>query len=205
MSAFSSRTERCVPRCSYINGIHEWCEPDLTGTGLTPAQANQARYDQLNHAVDALESQRDTSVYLDGTHSAWLGVGDISERLVKAGVERAQGFFLNVSNYQFAPNSTAYGTWISDCITYATAVNSGDFAGCPNQYWNGGPDGTMIAQLLGPWKGVALSPYGLWSDTTTEPDLKYVRHQRPVREHARHRDAHHPVRHRHQPRREGTQ
>ena len=32
--------------------------------------------------------------------------------------------------------------------------------GCPNQYWNGGPEGTKIADLLGPWSGVAMSPYG---------------------------------------------
>jgi endoglucanase len=65
--------------------------PHLTGTGLTPAQANQGRYDQLNHAVGALEAHRNVSAYLDATHSAWLGVGDIAERLVKGGVQRAQG------------------------------------------------------------------------------------------------------------------
>jgi endoglucanase len=160
-----------IPYNTDINGNHEWCQPDLTGTGLTPQQANQARYDQLNHAVDALEAHPNVSVYLDGTHSAWLGVGDIADRLVRAGVQRSQGFFLNVSNYQFAPNSVQYGTWISDCITYATAVHSGDFAGCPNQYWNGGPDGTAIAQLLGAWTGVALRPYGVWSDSAGVADL----------------------------------
>lgn len=160
-----------IPFNTDINGTAEWCKPDLSGTGLTPAQANQARYDQLNHAVDALEAHRGVSVYLDGTHSAWLGVGDIANRLVKAGVQRAQGFFENVSNYQFTANSTQYGTWISECIAYATAVNSGDFASCPNQYWNGGPDGTAIAALLGPWTGVALSNYGEWSDSAGAADL----------------------------------
>jgi endoglucanase len=54
---------------------------------------------------------------------------------------------------------------------------------CPNQYWNGGPPGTLIANLEGAWTGAAqndplptnsagaLSPYGVWSDTTTAPDL----------------------------------
>jgi endoglucanase len=69
-----------IPYNTDINGNAEWCRPDLTGTGLTPAQANQGRYDQLNHAVDALEAHRNVSVYLDGTHSAWLGVGDIADR-----------------------------------------------------------------------------------------------------------------------------
>ena len=154
-----------IPYNVDINGVHEWCQPDLTGTGLTSAQANQARYDQIGGAVTRLEQQPNVRVYLDGTHPAWLGVGDVAQRLVRAGVQQAQGFFLNVSNYQYTQNAVQYGTWISRCIA------SGDFANCANQYWNGGPDGTMIASLLGAWTGVALSPYGVWSDTATDPAL----------------------------------
>jgi endoglucanase len=154
-----------IPYNTDINGNAEWCRPDLSGTGLTPATANQARYDQIRGAVARLEQQPNVSVYLDGTHSAWLGVGDIAQRLVEAGVANAQGFFLNVSNYQFTQNGVQYGTWISECIA------SGSYAGCPNQYWNGGPDGTMIASLLGAWTGVALSNYRVWSDTAGDPAL----------------------------------
>ena len=53
------------------------------------------------------------SVYLDGTHSAWQSVGTITQRLLEADVQHAQGFFLNVSNYQPTPNLIDYGTWIS--------------------------------------------------------------------------------------------
>ena len=42
----------------------------------------------LNYAVDRLTALPNTSVYLDGTHSGWLNVGDITDRLLKAGVER---------------------------------------------------------------------------------------------------------------------
>ena len=154
-----------IPYNTDINGNAEWCQPALSGTGLTPQAANHARYEQISGAVVRLEKQPNVSVYLDGTHSAWLGVGDIAQRLAKAGVANAQGFFLNVSNYQFTQNSVQYGTWISDCIA------SGNYAGCPNQYWNGGPDGTAIARLLGAWNGVALSNYGVWSDTTSDPAL----------------------------------
>jgi endoglucanase len=154
-----------IPYNTDINGNAEWCQPALSGTGLTPQAANHARYEQISGAVVRLEKQPNVSVYLDGTHSAWLGVGDIAQRLAKAGVASAQGFFLNVSNYQFTQNSVQYGTWISDCIA------SGNYAGCPNQYWNGGPDGTAIARLLGAWNGVALSNYGVWSDTMSDPAL----------------------------------
>jgi endoglucanase len=107
-------------------------------------------------------------VYLDATNSAWQNVGLISSRLIAAGVANAQGFFLNVSNYQFTDNSAAYGTWVSDCIALLQHDSS---TSCPNQYWNGGPDGTKIASLLGAWQGVALSPYGHWSDGSDDATL----------------------------------
>ncbi len=151
-----------IPYNTDINGNAEWCQPSLSGTGLTPASANAARYTQVNYAVTKLEQQPSTSVYLDATNSAWLSVGDIAQRLVKAGVQQAQGFVDNVSNYQYTANSTYFSTWVSDCITYATSIDPGDFVDCPNQYWNGGPPN---------WVGVALTPYGMWSDTTTEQDL----------------------------------
>ena len=100
----------------------------------------------MNFAVDKLaKSARNALVYLDGTHSAWLGVGDIASRLANGGVARAAGFFLNSANYQFAPNLVQYGTWLSSCLTYATSVAPGDFGSCPNQYWNGGPLPSKIA------------------------------------------------------------
>ena len=145
----------------------EWCQP----ADADPETAAADRFLMMNYAVDALKAQPNVRVYLDGTHSGWLGVGDAAERLVQAGVQRADGFFLNVSNYQFSANLSQYGTWISDCIAYATVNNPGDFFSCPNQYWNGGPPATKIADLLGPWTGVALSPYGEWSDDTDVPEL----------------------------------
>ena len=145
----------------------EWCQPAEANSATAAAD----RFAMLNYAVDTLKAQPRTRVYLDGTHSAWLGVGDAAHRLVQAGVARADGFYLNASNYQFTANSDQYGTWVSQCIAYATAVNAGDFFGCPNQYWNGGPLPAKIAELLGEWTGVALSAYGEWSDDSDTPEL----------------------------------
>jgi endoglucanase len=50
-------------------------------------------------------------------------------------------------------------------------VAPGDFFGCPNQYWNGGPAPAKIAEILGEWTGVALSSYGVWSDDTDVANL----------------------------------
>lgn len=138
----------------------EWCQPPEAD----PATAASDRFDMLHYAVDALSALPRVTVYLDGTHSAWLGSGDIAQRLAAAGVADADGFFLNVSNYQFTSNSVQYGNWVSACLAYATSVNPGDFFGCPNQYWNGGPLPSKIAQLLGEWTGVALDRFGEWSN-----------------------------------------
>jgi endoglucanase len=143
---------------------NEGCTPsqqDLAAAGLTIQQAEQARYDQLNGAVDLLKAQPNTKAYLDATHPGWLNVGDASQRLVRAGVQRANGFFLNVSNYQYSADSELYGTWISDCIAYATGIAPGDYGNCPNQYWDGGPATSWTGSN---YHGGALDPYEVWSD-----------------------------------------
>jgi len=108
------------------------------------------RLAELNGAVARLEQQPNVSVYLDGTHSAWLGVGDAASRLVRGGVMQAQGFYVNVSNYQLTPNLVQYATWISDCIAFANDPEEGgwrlghyDF--CNSQYFP-----------------VVLSPFSVW-------------------------------------------
>src|ERR1035437_6172867 len=144
-------------------------EPD--GLGLLPSgcavpssSTDAERYQELNAAVDRLEQQPNVSVYLDATHNGWLNVGDAAQRLVLAGVNRAQGFFLNVSNYQFTANLVQYGTWISKCIA------SGSYGGCPNQYWVGGPPNNWGGTWTGGFNG-ALSPYGVWSDSNPDQAL----------------------------------
>ena len=145
-----------IPYNIDINGSPEWCKPDLTGTGLTPQGANQARYTQLNGAVDRLEAQPNVSVYLDATHSGWLGVGDAADRLVKAGVQRAQGYFVNVSNYQATPQLTKYGTWISECIAYANDPEEGGwrlghYGWCGSQYYPASPNDFSTWGLTDDW------------------------------------------------------
>ena len=88
-----------IPYNTTIYGAADWCKPTVTDAdgNVTPAPgaSPDERYAQLNYAVDAIEAKAARAiVYLDGTHSAWLGVGEAAYRLVKAGVQRAQGFLL---------------------------------------------------------------------------------------------------------------
>ena len=133
-----------IPWYTNIDGGLDWCQP----AEADPDTAAAERFFMLNYAVDALKAQPNTHVYLDSTHSAWLNVGDATQRLARAGVDRADGFYLNVSNYQFTANSIKYGTWVSSCLAM------GNFAGCPNQYWNGGPPTD--------WLGTAMDNYQEW-------------------------------------------
>jgi endoglucanase len=153
-----------IPWYTNLDGTLEWCQP----AEANPATAAAERFEMLNYAVDTLKARPNVSVYLDGTHSAWLSVGDAAHRLLQAGVQDADGFYLNVSNYQFTANSIFYGTWISKCITYVTAVNPGDYGSCGNQYWNGGPATN--------WTGTDMDRYQEWRNepySGNPDDLKW--------------------------------
>jgi endoglucanase len=121
-------------------------EPDALGNlpsdcGLPSSSypfTDAERIAELQYAVGALEQDPGVNVYLDGTHSAWQSVGTITQRLLEAHVQDAQGFFLNVSNYQPTAELLDYGTWISDCIAMVTDSSNpyyGDPAGCGSQYY----------------------------------------------------------------------
>ena len=113
-------------------------EPD--GIALAPADCGgtadqQAmRVRQMNYAVDRLKALHGTAVYIDAGHSAWHAVGDIAARLVANGIDEADGFFLNVSNYRSNAELIRYGTMVSECISYVVDLG-GKSADCANQFW----------------------------------------------------------------------
>jgi endoglucanase len=141
-----------IPHYTDINGNREWCQPPE----LDAATAANDRFEQLNYAVDKLASLPNTAVYLDGTHSGWLGVGDAANRLVRAGVLRADGFFVNVSNYELTERLAKYGTWISKCIHYGTNAAEGGwrlghFEWCASQYYPANPNDFNTWTLTDNW------------------------------------------------------
>ena len=111
------------------------CAPGADPTGELTA----GRIADLNHGIDVLEQQPNSVVYLDAGNSHWHGVGAIAQRLQQAGVARAQGFSLNVSNFFATDRSTHYGAWISQCLWFATkgpdwAKGHADW--CASQYYS---------------------------------------------------------------------
>jgi endoglucanase len=86
-------------------------EPDALaqlGQCGDPAQ-QQARLDMLWDAVQVLKGNAATSVYIDAGHSKWLAADVAAARLSAAGVAQADGFSLNVSNFNPTANEVAYG------------------------------------------------------------------------------------------------
>jgi len=107
------------------------------GTSTYPF-TDSDRIAEINSGVNALEAQPNTDVYLDATNPAWQAVGTITQRLLEAGVQQAQGFYVNVSNYQSNAASTDYGTWISDCIAMTSDPSDwayGKYGDCASQYY----------------------------------------------------------------------
>lgn len=139
-----------IPWYTSINGAQEWCQP----AEANPATAASDRFALLNYAVDKLKALPHTNVYLDGTHSGWLGSGDGADRLVKGGVARADGFYVNVSNYQTTERQLKYGNWISKCIYFGTQGPSwarGHFDWCASQYYPANPDDFSTWGLSDAW------------------------------------------------------
>jgi endoglucanase len=82
-------------------------------TKCLDARRQQERIDLVRYAVDTLMDLPGAAVYIDAGHSRWATAEEIAPRLKAAGIDRADGFALNVSNYQSTPDSLAYGKKVS--------------------------------------------------------------------------------------------
>jgi endoglucanase len=85
--------------------------------GCAAGGSAEERYGLLSEAVDRLKRQPRTKVYLDAGNPAWIkDPAKLVEPLRRAGVERADGFALNVSNFQTNDVVEAFGTRLSDLL-----------------------------------------------------------------------------------------
>jgi endoglucanase len=72
------------------------------------------RYSLLNYAVDKFEALPAAVVYLDAGNSDWIvDVKEMAARLKAAGIHKADGFSLNVSNFRTNEETTKYGENLS--------------------------------------------------------------------------------------------
>jgi endoglucanase len=117
-----------------VGGYHKWIDSVARGIGsrravvvLEPdglpqmsdcldAKRRDERVAMIRYGVDTLGALEGTAVYLDAGHSAWLPAAEIAERLKAAGIDKADGFSLNVSNYQATPDLLRYGHEVSALV-----------------------------------------------------------------------------------------
>ncbi|MDQ3076441.1 MAG: glycoside hydrolase family 6 protein [bacterium] len=88
-------------------------EPD--GTTLTDCLGSRAgeRYSLIKDAVSILKSKSNIAVYIDAGHPGWISADDMASRLNQSGIAQANGFALNISNFNTTQNNVEYGTKIS--------------------------------------------------------------------------------------------
>ncbi|MBV1942881.1 glycoside hydrolase family 6 protein [Streptomyces sp. BV286] len=97
----------------------------------------EERYALLAYAVDRFKRQPNTRVYLDAGNATWHpDASRLVEPLKESGVARADGFALNVSNFQTDAVTSAYGDLLS------AALGGKHFVIDSSRNGNGPHDGT---------------------------------------------------------------
>ncbi|GHH80792.1 glucanase [Streptomyces sulfonofaciens] len=95
-------------------------EPDAVAhavDGCTPMEYQAERYALLSQAIERLKRQPHTRVYLDAGNPAWISdPARLVEPLGHAGIAGADGFALNVSNFQTTDTAKAYGHKLSAAL-----------------------------------------------------------------------------------------
>ena len=112
--------------------------PSLTKC-LSP-EDQQLRTSLVKFAVHTFEALPQTWVYLDAGHSAWMSAVEMAPRLKAAGIDEADGFSLNVSNYRPTAELLAYGKKLSGLLGGAHFVLDTGRNG------NGGPDAAIDSE-----------------------------------------------------------
>jgi endoglucanase len=95
-------------------------EPDAVAhvvDGCTPGEYHAEREQLLGEAIARLKQQPNTKVYLDAGNADWIQESaKLVEPLKRAGIEQADGFALNVSNFQTTEVTTTYGVRLAEAL-----------------------------------------------------------------------------------------
>ncbi len=109
---------------SFAEGLGErpaWIilEPDAVPHALGGCSDTnlKERLGLLSYAVDRLKSHPGVRVYLDAGHPDWItDLPWLARTLIQAGVSRADGFSLNVSNFHTTPAVLTYGRRLAEAL-----------------------------------------------------------------------------------------
>ncbi|GAA4900039.1 glycoside hydrolase family 6 protein [Streptomyces coeruleoprunus] len=154
-------------------------EPDAVPhllDGCARGAVREERLRLLSEAVTRLKRQPNTKVYLDAGNPAWVrDPVKLVEPLRRAGVDRADGFSLNVANFQTNDVVTAFGTRLSGLLGGArfavdTSRNgAGPLQGGGEEAWCN-PPGRALGTAPTLRTGEALVDAYLWVKRPGESD-----------------------------------
>ncbi len=89
-------------------------EPDaLALTDCLSETDQQTRSALVKDAIGVLKSKDGVAVYVDAGHSNWVSATEMADRLTGVGIAEADGFSLNVSNFQSTADNIRYGKNLS--------------------------------------------------------------------------------------------
>ena len=145
-------------------------EPDaLAGMSCMNAKQQQDRVNLLSDAVTALK-KNGAAVYIDAGNPTWHDAGAIANRLKLVGIDRADGFALNVSNFMTTSQNVAYGEKISKLTggKHFVIDTSRNGNGGNGQWCN--PRGRALGQLPTTRTGHDLVDAYLWVKRPGESD-----------------------------------
>ena len=148
-------------------------EPDaLPGLDCLKPRDRRVRLRLLRAAVATLRSRPGVAVYIDAGHEGWHAPRTIASRLSAAGVRRARGFSLNVSNFDTTASEIAYGNAISDRLGGKPLVidTSRNGAGPTRDRQWCNPPGRALGRRPTAQTGSAAIDAFLWVKTPGESD-----------------------------------
>jgi endoglucanase len=131
----------------------------------------RVRLELLNEAVGVL-ARAGATVYIDAGHARWHSVEETVRRLEAAGVRRAAGFSLNVSNFIATGENVSYGDAISARLGgrgYVVDTSRNGRGAAPDNGWCN-PDGRGLGQAPTSATGHAAAHAFLWIKRPGESD-----------------------------------
>ncbi|WP_328477695.1 glycoside hydrolase family 6 protein [Actinoplanes sp. NBC_00393] len=135
------------------------------------------RYELLKAAVSEFKQDPGVRVYLDGGNPSWVrDAARVADALRKSGVEQADGFSLNVANFETTEANIAYGEQISKRLDGAHFVidtsrngNGPAKIGSDDKHWCN-PPGRALGQEPTTETGHPLVDAFLWIKRPGESD-----------------------------------
>jgi endoglucanase len=146
-------------------------EPDaIPQITCLPIEDQNRRFSLLNYAVETFKKNQNALVYIDAGHSKWISAEIMAPNLLRAGLAKADGFSLNVSNFQTTVDNILYGELVSALTNNKHFVidTSRNGLGSNGEWCN--PSGRALGVMPSTNTGHPLVDAYLWIKTPGESD-----------------------------------